>query len=132
MSTEDVVCTEITKRTVDGNKFTEFVQGKLIPEMMPFDGENPKSIAILDNCSIHHVLEVEAAFKQAGIFVYYLLPYSPDMNPVEELFSYFKYYLKNHDNILQCMDDPLPLIQDAFDSVTAESCLGWIRHSGYM
>lgn len=61
--TEGVVCTEITKGTVGGNEFTEFVQGKLIPEMMPFDGENPKSIAIFDNCSIHHVLEVEAAFR---------------------------------------------------------------------
>ena len=63
LSTEGVVCTEIMKGTVDGNKFTKFVQGKLIPEMMPFDGENPKSIAILDNCSIHYVLEFEAAFK---------------------------------------------------------------------
>ena len=59
--------------------------------MMPFDGENSKSIAILDNCSIHHVTEVEAALKQAKIFVYYLPPYSPDLNPAEELFSHFKY-----------------------------------------
>ena len=45
------------------------------------------------------------------------------MDPAEELFIYFKYYLKNHDDILQCMDDPLPLIQDAFDSVTARELL---------
>ena len=94
---QGVVSTEMTKGTVDGNKFTEFVEGKLIPEMMPFDGENFKSIAILDNCSIHHVSEVEAAFKQAGIFVYYFPPYSPDLNPLEELFSYFKYYFKDHE-----------------------------------
>ena len=49
LSTEGVVSTEITKGTVDGNKFTEFVEGKSIPEMMPFDGENSKSIAILDS-----------------------------------------------------------------------------------
>ena len=52
---------------------------------MPFDGENPNSIAILDNCSIHHVVEVEAAFKEAGILVYYLPPYSPDLHPAERV-----------------------------------------------
>ena len=81
LSTEGVVATEITHGTVDGTKFVNFIQGKLIPEMMPFDGENSKSIAILDNCSIHHVAEVEAAFKEAGILVFYLPPYSPDLNP---------------------------------------------------
>ena len=100
LTTEGVIANEIIKGTVDGAKFTNFVQGKLIPEMMPFDGDNPRSIAILDNCSVHHVSEVESSFKQAGILVYYLLPYSPDMNPAEELFSYFKYYLKCHDEIL--------------------------------
>ena len=30
------------------------------------------------------------------------------------------------------MNDPVPLIQDAFDSGTIENCLGWISHSGYM
>ena len=49
LSTETVVSTEITKGTVDGDKFIEFVQGNLIPEMMPFDGQNSKSVAILDN-----------------------------------------------------------------------------------
>jgi len=132
LTTEGVVSTEIIKGTVDGNKFTDFIQGKIIPEMMPFDGENSKSVVILDNCSIHHVLEVETSLKQAGILVYYLPPYSPDLNPAEELFSYFKYYLKQHDEVLQCMEDPVPLIQDAFDSVTPEKCLGWIKHSGYM
>ena len=109
LTTEGVVSTEITKGTVDGNKFTEFVHGKIITEMMPFDGENSKSIVILDNCSIYHVLEDETSLKQAGILVYYLPPYSPDLNPAEELFSYFKYYLKDHDEILQCMEDPVKM-----------------------
>ena len=43
MSTVGLISTEIIKGTVDGGKFTEFVQGKLIPEMIPFDGENSKS-----------------------------------------------------------------------------------------
>ena len=38
-------------------------------------------------------------------------PYSPDLNPVEELISAIKYYLKEHDDILQAMPDPTPLIK---------------------
>jgi len=132
LTTGGVIATEIIKGTVDGAKFTNFVQGKLIPEMMPFDGDNPRSIAILDNCSVHHVAEVESSLKQAGILVYYLPPYSPDLNPAEELFSYFKYYLKLHDEVLQAMEDPVPLIQDAFDNISVQNCLGWIGNSGYM
>ena len=29
-----------------------FIQGKLVPEMLPYDGENPRSILVMDNCSI--------------------------------------------------------------------------------
>jgi len=97
-------------------------QRKLIPEMKPFDGENSKSIAIFDNCSIHHVAKVEAAFMEAGILVFYLPPYSPDLNPVEEFLSYFNYYLEHHDEVLQSMPDPVRLIQDAFNNVPAQSC----------
>ena len=63
--------------------------------MHPFPGE--MSILILDNCSIHHVQEVKDLLEAAGILLIFLPPYSPDYNPPEELFSYIKYYLKDHD-----------------------------------
>jgi len=84
--------------------------------MLPFDGMSPRSIAALDNYSIHHVTEVVDMFKYSGIIVLYLPPYhSPDFNPIEEVFSYVKYYLRTHDDILQATGDPTPLIQAAFD-----------------
>ena len=48
----------------------------------------------MDNCSIHHIQEVKNILLQAGILLLYLPPYSPDLNPAKELFSYVKYYLK--------------------------------------
>ncbi len=89
--------------------------------------ENPRSIVVLDSCSIHHTVKVEGLFKQARILVIFLPPYNPDFNPAEELFSYVKYYLKEHDEVLQAMNDPIPLIQAASDSVSEEKCIGWIR-----
>ena len=94
--------------------------------MQPFDGENTRSILVLDNCSVHHVQEVSELLDEAGILHFFLPPYSPDFNPTEEMFSYIKYYLKNHDEVLQSMQDPIPLLEAAFNSVTQEQCSGWI------
>jgi len=99
--------------------------------MLPFDGTNPKSIAIMDNCSIHHVQAVVAIFDAAEILLLFLPPYSPDLdyNPTEETFSYIKVYLKEHDLFLQVLDDPMPINRGAFNSITQEQCNGWINDS---
>ena len=99
--------------------------------MHPFDGTSTKSIAILDNCSIHHVSEVKKEFEDAGILLLFLPPYSPDLNPIEQAFSYVKYYLKDHDDALQCTNNPTAIIQAAFDAINAELCRSWIENSGY-
>lgn len=116
---------------MNSDTFFDFVRGSLIPEMLPFDGSNPCSIAVLDNCSIHHTQPVTDLFRSAGILTLYLPPYSPDYMPIEETFSSVKYYLKDHDQVWQAMDNPTPLIQSAFDNVTAAQCKSWILDCGY-
>ena len=96
------------------DKFLDFIQGTLIPEMEPFDGSIKKLIVILDNCSFHHASEVKQAFEDAGVLVIYLPTYSPDLNSIEETFSYVKYYLKDHDEVLQSVKDPKLIVQAAF------------------
>ena len=71
----------------------------------------PNSILVMVN-------EVRAEVDSAGIMVIYLPPYSPDFNPCEELFSYIKYYLKDHNLIFGCMDEPLEILKSGFNSVT--------------
>ena len=131
ISSEGLIGVELTTGSVNAEKFLEFVQGTLIPEMEPFDGSKRKSIVILDNCCIHHARVVKDTLQDAGILVIYLPPYSPDLNPIEEAFSYIKYYLKDHDELLQVVTQPTAIIQAAFDSITAKQCKGWIKHSGY-
>ena len=75
-------------------------------------------------------MEVTELFREAGIVVFYLPPYSPDLNPIEELFSYDN-YLKRHDELLQTITDPTPIIQAAFDNVSPDQCAARIAHSGY-
>ena len=99
--------------------------------MTTFDGSSSTSIVIMDNCSIHHVQEVEDMFKAAGIAVIFLPPYSPDYNPIEETFSYVMSYLREHDYLLQSITDPCSVLEYAFNSITQSHCSQWITHSGY-
>ena len=129
ISSEGLLIYEMVTGTTNGETFLDFVRGSLIPTMQPFPA--PASILIMDNCSIHHIQEVTDILQQAGILVIFLPPYSPDFNPAEELFSYVKYYLKDHDEILQYCSNSKDILKSAFDSVTVEQCIKWIAHAGY-
>ena len=105
--------------------FFDFVRGSLIPEMRPFDGCNPMSIALMDNCSIHHTQEVADLFLEAGILLIFLPPYSPDLNPIELAFGYVKGYLKEHQDLLGVMPHK-DIVQASFENITQQQCNGWI------
>ena len=63
----------------------------------------------------------------------FLPPYSPDYNPAEELFSYIKYYLKDHDDLIQSTSTSSlrDVLNAAFQSVKADFCKAYIRDCGY-
>jgi len=86
---------------------------------------------IMENLSVHHVRKVLDLVHQAGILVMFLPPYSPDVNPMEEAFSYIKSYLRKHDELLRAVPNPQDIIRLAFYSITAKPCQSWIYHSGY-
>ena len=75
--------------------------------------------------------EVRELLQQAGIVVLFLLTYSPDLNSLEEAFSYVKQYLRRHDELLQVIRDPRDIIKRAFQSITSEHCNSWISHASY-
>ena len=81
---------EVTKTTVNTEVFFDFARRALIPNMLPFDGLNPRSVVIMDNLSVHHTQEILDLFTQMGVLLLFLPPYSPDLNPAEEMFSYVK------------------------------------------
>ena len=75
----------ITEGTVNGEQFSDFVRCTLLPNLMPFNNINPRSVVIMGNASIHHVQEVSDLVEtQAGAKLHYLPPYSPDLNPAKE------------------------------------------------
>ena len=108
MCTEGVVDYSLTTSIVNADNFFDFVRGQLIPNMQSFPGD--RSVLVMDNYSVYHAQEMKDLLRDAGILLLYLPPYSPDYNPIEELFCYAKYYLKEHDEVAQALGD-VTLIQ---------------------
>ena len=81
--TDGILDAHITPSTVNSEVFEDFIDQCLVHHVMPFDGYNPHSVVILDNASIHHMDEVLQALESIGVLVYFLPPYSPDLNPIE-------------------------------------------------
>ena len=128
MSTSGLLDVKIVRGTTNGDYFYDFVQTHLLPHTMPFNGVNPHSVVILDNCAIHHVNEVVHSIENVGTLVHFLPPYSPDFNPIEELFSKVKYNLKKCEDEMPHITDVETLLLASFAMVTENDCRGWINH----
>ena len=117
-----------THGTVNGDTFCHFLEYDLCPKLQPFNGVNPNSVVVLDNASIHHVQGAAAKIESVGALVYYLPPYSPDFNPIEETFSKVKSVMKAYESADM---DAETAILTAFNSIEREDCMQWITHCGY-
>ena len=125
------LCYDKFTGNVSGDEFYDFVRGSLIPNMNPYNGTNENSILVLDNCSIHYIEETLSLLRTSGIFVIFLPPYSPDLNPIELTFSYVKQYLQEHEAIIQAANNISDVITSAFDNITINQCTNWIHSCGY-
>lgn len=106
-----------------GEAFVRYLKETLIPTLHPGD------IVIMDNMRSHHVKEVEKTLCDAGLTPLYLPPYSPDMNPIEKLWSKLKGILRSWK-----IRDPVRLpdaIRRAFEQIRPLDCLHWFAACGY-
>ena len=55
MNNNRILAIKIIRGTVNGDEFLKFIERELLPTLLPFDGKNPNSIVILDNCAVHLV-----------------------------------------------------------------------------
>ena len=108
----------------DADVFVTYVQQVLVPSLRRGD------IVILDNLSPHKTAAVTAAILAAGAEVLFLPPYSPDLNPIEQMWSKVKAFHR----ALKARTFPALIIgiRDALCSVTADDVAAWFSHSGYV
>ena len=101
MSLEGMQDVQLVEGTVNGEKFEDFVINTLIPILNPFDGNNNHSVVNMDNCAIHHLDQVINLIEtRAKAKVIFLPPYSPDLMPLEEVFSEIKSIMRCFKRVL--------------------------------
>ena len=132
MSTSALLDCYVVEDSVNGDVFYDFVQKSLLPLLLPFNGVNPNSIVIMDNCSIHCLDDIIQLIYSVGALVLFLPPYSPDLNPIEHCFSKVKSFLLANEATAQTVQDIKLLIIAAFASITCHDCHAWSRHCGYL
>ena len=109
---------------LNGATFLEYIRNDLAPTLKPGD------IVIMDNLRVHKVNGVRQAIEDKGASVLYLPPYSPDMNPIEMLWSKIKAFLRKEK--ARDADLLIDAIEKAYSTVSVEDVLGWFSAAGYM
>lgn len=85
---QGVVAPLVLDGPIHGSAFHAWVEQMLVPHLRPGD------IVVMDNLGSHKVAGIAAAIEQAGAQVRYLPPYSPDFNPIEQVFAKLKTLLR--------------------------------------
>jgi transposase len=107
----------------DAASFETYVERCLAPTLRPGD------VVVLDNLSCHKTAEASRLIAAAGAELRLLPAYSPDLNPIEQMFSKLKARLRSA--AARTVDDLIGAMGDALRAVRPGDILGWFRHSGY-
>jgi transposase len=87
-------------------------------------------IVVVDNLKVHYSDRARAAIEAQGAHLWYLPPYSPDYNPIEEAFSKVKTVLRSAQP--RTLEDHSTAIWAALSTITPQDAAGWFTHSGYL
>ena len=86
------------------------------------------SIIIMDNVAFHHGVHVKDMMTVRGFQWHYLPAYSPFFNPIENMFSMWKHYVKSV--ACESEEELFAAIHAAADRITAEHCTNIVNHVG--
>lgn len=108
---------------LNGERFKDYLKEYLIASL------NPGDIVIMDNLRSHKVDGVKALIESVGAAVLYLPPYSPDLNPIEQMWSKIKAYLRKVK--ARTADNLSAAIPEAFRLISPADIRGWFSFDGY-
>ena len=97
--------------------------------MNPFPG--PRSVLLLDNCTIHHNYDVLQACHLAGVIVKFLEPYDPGSMPVEIAFRCMKMWMRSNRALIQNLE-PRSQIRMAMRAVGKGASRNAFHTAGYL
>ena len=118
-----VVAPLVLDGPMTGPAFRAYVEQFLAPALAPGD------VVVLDNLAAHRVDGIHQAITAVGASLLYLPPYSPDLNPIEQLFAKLKALLRKA--AARNKDALWTAIGRLLDTVPASECLNYLNHCGY-
>jgi transposase len=128
-----IIHLKVVENAVTGADFCRFVEDLLLHMN---EWLLPNSVLIIDNVSIHKVTGIWEMVEERSTHLLYLPLYSPDLNPIELVFSSIKAWLcANRDQVSDRMaadGSVYNMLWQAVHSVSAESAWGWYKHCGYL
>ena len=120
---QGVRCSTVVDGAVNADIFEAFVEQVLVPELRPGD------VVVMDNLSSHKRARTRELIESAGAELVFLPPYSPDLNPIEMVFSKVKQLLRS----LACRTKEAlwRAMQSVLDQITSTDAANCFRHCGY-
>jgi transposase len=108
---------------MNGPLFLAYLQQILTPTLKPGD------VVVMDNLPAHKVAGVKEIVEKAGAQVLYLPPYSPDLNPIELVFSKLKWLLRSaQERDVEKLWKTCGVLMDRF---SPDECRNYLNHCGY-
>ena len=116
-------CSTVVDGAVNGDVFEAFVEQVLVPQLRSGD------VVIMDNLSSHKRTRTRERIEATGAKLEFLPPYSPDLNPIEMVFSKIKQLLRS----LGCRTQTSlwNAMQGVLDAVTPTDAANCFQHAGY-
>ena len=108
---------------INGEWFLAYVEQVLIPTLAPGD------IVVMDNLGSHKGKAVRRAIRKAGAHLIFLPPYSPDLNPIEQVFAKLKALLRKAAE--RTVEATWRRIGQLLDRFTPAECANYLVNSGY-
>jgi transposase len=120
---DGVVAPYVMEGAINGELFLAYVEQVLVPTLRAGD------MVIMDNLGSHKVAGVRAAIEAAGADLVYLPAYSPDLNPIEQVFAKLKAVLRA--KAIRNVDALWQAIAQIGDAITPTECANYLRNGGY-
>ena len=108
---------------MDGEMFLAWVREGLVPALQQDD------LVIMDNLATHKVQGIRAAIETVGARLLYLPPYSPDFNPIENMWSKIKQILRSLAPRTQA--ELIAAAKTAFHAISSADCQNFFLHARY-
>ena len=121
-------CDELTAPCVfdgpiNGLSFRAYVEQQLVPVLRPGD------IVIMDNLGSHKSKAVRETIRAAGARLWFLPPYSPDLNPIEQVFAKIKHWMRHAQK--RTIEDTWRHIGDLVATIQPDECRNYLANAGY-